>query len=89
MNDAQVLELLTGALGMAAKIAGPLLITALVLGVVVSILQTVTQIQEMTLSFVPKLVGMALVLVFGGTWMLRELVTWMDQLWTSIPSLVG
>lgn len=89
MNDTQVLEILTGAMGVVATIAGPLLITALLIGVVVSILQTVTQIQEMTLSFVPKLVGMGLVLVVGGNWMLRELVTWVDQLWNRIPSLVG
>lgn len=89
MNDAQVLELMTGALQMAAKIAGPLLLTALVIGVVISILQTVTQIQEQTLSFVPKLIGMALIIVFGGNWMLTELTTWTDRLWSSLPSLVG
>ncbi len=89
MNDAQVLELLTGAMAVVATIAGPLLLSALLIGVVVSILQTVTQIQEMTLSFVPKLVGMGLILAFGGNWMLRELVTWVEQLWTSIPTLTG
>lgn len=89
MNDTQVLELLTGSMQMVATIAGPLLIAALLIGVIVSLLQTVTQIQEMTLSFVPKLVGMGLILLFGGNWMLRELTTWVDQLWRQIPSLVG
>lgn len=87
MNDAQVLEIVTGAFEVATKIAGPILITALLIGVVVSLLQTITQIQEMTLTFVPKLVGAGLVIVLGGNWMLRELVGWATALWGIIPSL--
>lgn len=89
MNDAQVLELASGAMLLVGKLAGPLLITALVIGVVVSLIQTVTQIQEMTLSFVPKLVGLGVVLLVGGNWMLRELVGWSAALWGSIPTLAG
>lgn len=89
MNDTQVLELVSGAMLVVSKLAGPLLISALVIGVAVSLLQTVTQIQEMTLSFVPKLVGMAAILLVGGNWMLTELTTWTRGLWNALPSLVG
>jgi flagellar biosynthesis protein FliQ len=89
MSDVQVLEIFAGAMLLASKLAGPLLGVALVVGVAVSLFQTVTQIQEMTLSFVPKVVGLALVLLFSGNWMLRELVSFSQQLWASIPSLVG
>lgn len=88
MNDAQILDIVTGAMSVATKVAAPILIVSLVIGVVVSILQTITQIQEMTLSFVPKLVGVALIVVFGGNWMLRELVTWISALWRSIPQML-
>ena len=72
-----------------SKISGPLLVMALVVGVGVSLFQAVTQVQEMSLTFVPKLIGMALVLVFMGNWMLRELVGWVTELWSSIPTMLG
>lgn len=89
MNDSQILELVTSAMMLGAKLAGPLLLAALLIGVLVSIAQTVTQIQEMTLSFVPKVIGLGLVLIVAGNWMLRELVTYSAQLWASIPGYVG
>jgi flagellar biosynthesis protein FliQ len=89
MSDSQVLDIMSNAMMVAAKLAGPLLLTALVVGVVVSLLQTVTQIQEMTLSFVPKAIGLAVVLVVAGNWMLRELVNFSSQLWSAIPSFAG
>ncbi|MFO7299368.1 MAG: flagellar biosynthetic protein FliQ [Actinomycetes bacterium] len=87
MTDAQVLDILVDALVVAAKLAGPFLVAAALIGIGVSLLQTITQVQEMTLTFVPKLVGAALILVFGGSWMLREIVTWVKALWSSIPGL--
>ena len=89
MNDAQVLEIFVEAMALSAKLAGPLLGVALVVGVIVSLFQAVTQIQEMTLSFVPKVIGLGLVLLVAGNWMLRELVTFSEQLWGAIPVLVG
>lgn len=88
MSDAQVLQIVVGALTVATKLAAPILIVSLAIGVVVSLIQTVTQVQEMTLTFVPKLIGVALIVMFGGSWMIRELVTWVTQLWTSIPSMI-
>jgi flagellar biosynthesis protein FliQ len=76
-----------GALTIAAKLAAPILLMALGVGVVVSIMQTITQIQEQTLSFVPKLAGVALIIVVAGSWMIRELVTWVTRLWSAIPTL--
>jgi len=87
MSDAQVIDIMSGALMVAARVAGPLLMVALIVGVVVSLVQTITQIQEMTLTFVPKLMAMGLVVVVGGKWMLRELVTWIQSLWSVIPGL--
>ena len=89
MTDSQVLDIASDAMLLASKLAGPMLMTALVVGVVVSLLQTVTQIQEMTLSFVPKAVGLALVLLIGGHWMLRETVNFTDSLWRAIPMFAG
>jgi flagellar biosynthesis protein FliQ len=87
MTDAQVLTIVGGALTVAAKLAAPILLATLGIGVVVSVMQTITQIQEQTLTFVPKLIGVAAILVLGGSWMIRELVTWVTQLWGSIPGL--
>ena len=88
MNDAQVIDIITEAMVVGSRLAGPLLMVALAVGVVVSLFQTVTQIQEMTLSFVPKVIGIALVFIIGGNWMLREIVTYTDRLWSAIPTLV-
>ena len=67
----------------------PLLVTALVVGLVVAILQAAMQINEMTLSFIPKLVGMAATLVIAGPWMLKVIVGYTRELFESIPGLIG
>lgn len=89
MTDAQVLQIVAGALTVATRIAAPILLATLVIGTVVSLLQTITQVQEMSLTFVPKLAGVALILLFAGNWMMREVVSWVTQLWQSIPTLTG
>ena len=88
MSDSQVIDIITDAMLVGSQLAGPLLLTALVIGVGVSLIQTVTQIQEMTLSFVPKVIGLAIVFIVAGNWMLRQVVNFSEQLWASIPSLV-
>lgn len=88
MTDAEVLTIVTDALAVAARVSAPLLLTALVVGVVVSLFQAVTQVQEMTLTFVPKLIAMAVVLVVGGSWMMRELVAWVQRLWGEMGGMV-
>jgi flagellar biosynthetic protein FliQ len=57
--------------------------------VLISIIQAVTSIQEQTLSFIPKVLAMAVVLVVGGPWMLNQLLSYTSELWTSIPNMVG
>lgn len=76
------------ALELALLLSAPLLLTALAVGVLVGVFQAATQINEMTLSFIPKLVAMAAVLMFTGPWMLRLLVEYTRQLIESIPALV-
>ena len=77
------------ALEMTLMLAAPLLLTALAIGLIVGIFQAATQINEMTLSFIPKLLGMAAVLAITGPWMLRTLVEYTRNLIESIPSMIG
>lgn len=87
MTDAQVVNIMGQAMMMALKLVGPILAVCLAVGLVVSVLQTITQIQEMTLTFVPKLLGVAAVLLIGGPWMIHQFTGWVDQLWQLIPTL--
>src|SRR5215510_7025558 len=77
------------ALEMTLMLAAPLLLTALAVGLIVGIFQAATQINEMTLSFIPKLLAMAAVLAITGPWMLRTLVEYTRNLIESIPSIIG
>ncbi|MFF1530423.1 flagellar biosynthesis protein FliQ [Cellulomonas sp. NPDC058312] len=89
MDTAAVLDIGLDALIVAAKLCAPVLITALVVGFSVSLVQSVTQIQEVTLSFVPKAIAAALALLVCGHWMIAELVSFTEQLFARIPSLLG
>ncbi len=77
------------ALEVTLLLSAPLLLTALAMGVLVGVFQAATQINEMTLSFIPKVIGMAVALVAFGPWMLKLLVNYARELITSIPSLIG
>jgi len=83
------MELGQQTLMMVALLAGPLLIAALAVGLLIGIFQAATQIQEMTLSFIPKLAALAIALVIGGPWMLRTIVEFTKELFMQIPELVG
>ncbi len=87
MTDAQVIEIISDAFQIAATVAGPMLMAALLVGVSVSLLQTITQIQEMTLTFVPKVVSMGLIVLFSGQWMIRTMTNWVISLWSLIPTI--
>jgi flagellar biosynthetic protein FliQ len=89
MGPDVVLELCTQALELALRVGLPLLIVGLVVGLAVSIFQAVTQIQEQTLSFIPKILALAGVLIVLGPWMLNQLLSYTTDLWGSIPQLVG
>ena len=77
------------ALQLAMLVAAPLLITALFVGVLIGMLQAATQINEMTLSFIPKLAAIAAVMVIAGPWMLRLMVDFTRELYQNIPSIIG
>ena len=77
------------ALELTIMLAAPLLLTALAVGLIVGIFQAATSINEMTLSFIPKLLGMAVALVVFGPWMLKLVVNYARELITGIPGLVG
>ena len=89
MTDTDVIEIGMHAITTAAKLAGPILMVTLALGLIVALFQSVTQVQEFTLSFVPKLAGVAAVLVLGGNWMLHEMVNFTTSLFDSIPRLLA
>jgi flagellar biosynthetic protein FliQ len=89
MNQDTVVNLASQAMSLALKVAGPLLLVALVIGLVVSIFQAVTQIQEQSLSLIPKIAGVAVVIVLLGPWMLGQLVAYTTALYTAIPTMVG
>ena len=89
MNQDTVVSLATQAMKLAIEIAGPMMLVGLVVGLVVSIFQAVTSIQEQSLTFIPKVVALAALLVILGPWMLGQLVTYAQNLYTSIPSLIS
>ncbi|MCW3015780.1 MAG: fliQ [Solirubrobacterales bacterium] len=89
MDQDTVITLSTQALALTLKIALPLLLVGLLIGLAVSVFQAVTQIQEQTLSFIPKVLALAGVLMVGGPWMLGELLNYTTELWLSIPDMVG
>jgi len=89
MTADNAINLASQALNIAVDVGGPLLLASLAIGLLVSVFQAVTQIQEQSLSLIPKLVGIAVVIVVLGPWMLDRLIAYTTNLYTSIPSLVG
>lgn len=88
MTETYVLTLGQNAIMIALTLAGPILLISLILGSLVSLVQAATQINESTLIFIPKLIGVILVLVLLGSWMLQQAMTYTYGLFTSLPSLV-
>jgi flagellar biosynthesis protein FliQ len=88
MTDTQVVQLGMQAFEISMKLGAPILLTALILGFGISLFQSVTQIQEATLSFVPKAVGVGVALLLSGNWMLHEMTTYTKNLFEQIPTLL-
>ena len=86
-NDA--IDIGRDAIIVSLKLGGPIMLLALIVGIVISLFQALTQIQETTLTFVPKLLGCGMVLAFGGHWMLSQLVGFTNQLFDTIPRLLA
>ncbi len=89
MNEDTVIQLVVGAVELALKVGLPLLLVGLAVGLVISVFQAITQIQEQTLTFIPKILATVAVLVVGGPWMLDQLLGYTADLWTSIPDFIG
>ena len=88
MSPELVMSMTYQAMLVALKMAAPLLMTVLIVGLVISIFQAATQVNEMTLSFIPKLLGVAAVLVLLGPWLITTMVDYMRTILTQIPTLV-
>ena len=89
MTDTQIVHIGLQSMTVAAKLAAPVLLTALIIGFAISLFQSVTQIQEQTLSFVPKAVGVGVALLLTGNWMLHEMMSFTTMLFAQIPDLIS
>ena len=89
MTPETVMNIGRQAIEITLLLSGPLLLSTLVIGLIVSIFQAATQINEATLSFIPKLVAAFLILLLAGPWMLQLLVDYIRRLFESIPQLIG
>ena len=89
MTPEFVINLVQNALFMLIVVSAPIMAVALLVGLLVSVLQAATQINEMTLTFIPKLLAMFLVLVLAGPWMMTTLVEFLQRSLLSIPTAVG
>jgi flagellar biosynthesis protein FliQ len=89
MDAGSVIDIGTQALIVAAKLGAPVLVTSLVVGFAISVLQSITQIQEVTLSFVPKAIAVSIALLVCGQWMIAESISFTNAMFAMIPRLIG
>lgn len=88
MTDSTILQIALETMMVALKLSAPILLTSLIIGFVVSTFQSMTQIQEFTLAFVPKLVGVGIVLLVSGNWMLHTMMDFTTDLFEGLPSML-
>ncbi len=89
MSDTAIIEIALHTMVVALKLSAPILVTSLVIGFAISLFQSLTQIQEATLAFVPKLIGVGVALLLCGNWMMHTLVSFTNDLFAGIPALLG
>ena len=89
MTDTAIVHLGLQAMLIAFKLAAPTLLTALLVGFAISLFQSATQIQEFTLSFAPKVIAVGIALLLSGSWMMHSMVTYTQDLFNQIPSLIN
>ncbi|MFN8034878.1 MAG: flagellar biosynthesis protein FliQ [Acidimicrobiia bacterium] len=89
MTDTSVMQIALQAIEITIKLCAPILVVTLVIGLFISLLQSATQVQEVTLTFVPKLVGVALVIVLAGNWMLGQMIGFTHGLFSLLPQLTS
>jgi flagellar biosynthetic protein FliQ len=89
MTDTAIIHLAFQVMRIAFELAAPTLLTALAVGFLVSLFQSATQIQEFTLSFVPKVIAVGIVMLISGAWMMHTMVTFTEQLFDQLPSMLN
>ena len=89
MNDTAVIHIAYQVMLVSAKLAAPALLASLAIGFAVSLFQSATSIQEFTLAFVPKVVGVGLVLLISGHWMLNTMISFVQELYAQVPNLLS
>ena len=89
MTDSSILDIAFSTMVVAFKLSAPILLTSLVVGFAISLFQAMTQIQEFTLAFVPKVVAVGVALIVSGNWMLHTLMDFTVDLFARIPSLLS
>ena len=89
MTDADVTQIAAETMMLAAKVAAPVLLTALLVGFLISLFQAATQIQEPTLSFVPKMIAVSIALLVTGNWVLNQMITFTQSLFAELPRLLS
>ena len=89
MTDTAILAIALQTMVVALKLSAPILVTSLVVGFAISLFQSMTQIQEFTLSFVPKVIGVGVALLISGNWMLQTMVDFTNDLFETLPSLLS
>lgn len=89
MDETTILEIASEAMMAAAKLAAPILLTSLFVGLLVGLVQSATQLNEPTLAFVPKFIAVGGVILLSGSWMLQEMVSFTQELFESIPRMIA
>lgn len=89
LTDSDVTDVAMRALMLGAKLAAPILVTTLAVGLLVGVLQSATQLQEPTIAFVPKFIAVGVVLLVSGNWMLSSMIDFTRELFRSLPSFLG
>jgi flagellar biosynthetic protein FliQ len=88
VTDTTIIQIAMQTMVVALKLAAPILVTSLVIGFTISLFQSMTQIQEFTLAFVPKLIGVGVALLLCGNWMLHTLIAFTQQLFDQLPAML-
>ena len=89
MTDTAILAIALQTMVVALKLSAPILVTSLVVGFAISLFQSMTQIQEFTLSFVPKVIGVGVALLISGNWMLQTMIDFTNDLFETLPTLLS
>jgi flagellar biosynthetic protein FliQ len=88
MDEAYIITLSQNAITVMLVVAGPILIISLLIGTIISLIQAATQVNEVTMTFIPKIIGIGLVLILLGSWMMQKLLVFTTDIFNSLPNFV-